>query len=273
MKTFGVALILAFAIFSASADQDLSKFIVNGEDASIKDFPFLAKVWNLNWAACGGAIISTRSVLTVKINLSLNDYRLIKSFQAAHCFVLINGRATGVSIVVGSSRRRGEGGTRYQSLRTFIHPGYVSGPLLNDVAVVRTVSRIIYGELVQPIAMSSAFVGAAVEGVFAGWGADSYGLMPRRADLLQRMDFRTISNEQCREMYSVTHRGQFVVDQKLCILSGPRTSVCSGDSGTPLVVNGAVVGVTSWRTMPCGDGLPDVFIRVATVRPWIISVI
>ena len=126
----------------------------------------------------------------------------------------------------------------------------------------------------QPIPLSNENIGVGVEGSFAGWGFVGYGpVLPRRATILQKMPFRTISNDQCRDMYSVTHRGQFVVDQKICILSGPRQSVCGGDSGTPLVVNGQVVGVLSWRTNPCGDGLPDVFIRVSEVRDWIFSVV
>lgn len=194
-------------------------------------------------------------------------------FQAAHCLDARISRPALVSVVVGSSHRRGEDGQRHSALRLFIHPEYMQTSLVNDVAVIRTISRIVFTDLVQPIQLRVAEVEVGTEGIFVGWGADSYGLLPRRADLLQQMNYRTISNEQCREMYSVTHRGDFVVDQKLCILSGPRTSVCSGDSGSPLVVNGEVAGVVSWRTMPCGDGLPDVFIRVSYVRDWILSVV
>lgn len=153
-----------------------------------------------------------------------------------------------------------------------LHPDYVSGPNIYDVAVIRTATRMTFGALVQPIPLARSFVQAGTEGVFTGWGFIGYGFpFMRRADLLQKMYVRTITNEQCKEMYSVTHRGEFVVDQKLCILAlaGPRTSVCGGDSGSPLVVNGAVVGVTSWRTIPCGDGLPDVFIRISVVHDWI----
>lgn len=154
-----------------------------------------------------------------------------------------------------------------------MHPEFERDSLVFDVAVIRTVSRFTFGELVQPIALSTAHIEAGAEGVFTGWGFIGYGLLPRRADLLQKMYIRTISNEVCHEMYSVTHRGPFVVDQKLCILSGQRTSVCGGDSGSPLVINGMVAGVLSWRTMPCGDGLPDVFIRIPTVQDWIVSVL
>jgi hypothetical protein len=158
-------------------------------------------------------------------------------------------------------------------LRLFLHPQYDTETLQNDVAVIRTVSRIIFGDLVQPIPLSNEVAGEGVEGTFTGWGFVSYGILPRRADLLQQMPYRTISNEQCSDMYRMTGHDWRVVDQKLCILSGFRQSVCGGDSGSPLVHNGAVIGVVSWRTMPCGDGLPDVFIRVSAVFDWILSVV
>lgn len=173
--------------------------------------------------------------------------------------------------MVGSSHRSGAGGQRHRALRIFLHPDYIPGPNFYDIAIIRTATRFTFGENVQPIQLANRDTGPGEVGVFTGWGFIGYGLLPRRADILQKMNFRTIPNELCKEMYSVTHRGQYVVDQKICILSGPRTSVCGGDSGSPLVIDGAVVGVTSWRTMPCGDGLPDVFIRTSFVRDWIFS--
>lgn len=153
---------------------------------------------------------------------------------------------------MGSSYRRGQGGTRHSAVRIILHPEYVPGPNVYDVAVIRTLTRFVFSERVQPIPLNRDYIPEGTLGVFTGWGFVGQGILPRVATQLQKMNIRTISNEQCAEMYSVTHRGDYVFDQKLCILSGQRTSVCGGDSGSPLVVNGAVVGVTSWRTMPCG---------------------
>lgn len=154
-----------------------------------------------------------------------------------------------------------------------MHPQYDQESLVYDVAVIRTVTSFTFGELVKPIILSSLNIPAGAEGVFTGWGFIGWGFRPRRADLLQKMYIRTIPNELCSEMYNDTRHGQLVVDQKLCILSDRRTSVCGGDSGSPLVLNGMVAGVLSWRTMPCGDGQPDVFIRIPFVQDWIKSVI
>lgn len=111
----------------------------------------------------------------------------------------------------------------------FLHPGFVPGPNVNDVAVIRTISRFQFGRLIQPISLSNNFIGVGVPGTFVGWGYVGYGaILPQRADRLQKMYTTTLSNEDCRERYSVTHRAEFVVDQKLCVVSGPRTSVCGG---------------------------------------------
>lgn len=174
------------------------------------------------------------------------------SFQAAHCLIARVSLPFAVTVVVGSSYRQGQGGTRHSAARIILHPDYVPGPNVYDVAVIRTLTRFVFSNVVQPIPLSSRYIPEGTLGVFTGWGFVGQGILPRRAELLQKMNIRTISNEQCAEMYSVTHRGDYVFDQKLCILSGQRTSVCGGDSGSPLVVDGEVVGVTSWRTQPCG---------------------
>lgn len=69
MKFTLLGLVLSLLAVSAPADQNVAEFVVNGEDASIEDYPYMAKVWNLFFPACGGAILNQRSVLTVKFHL------------------------------------------------------------------------------------------------------------------------------------------------------------------------------------------------------------
>ena len=68
MKLIAIATIFAVSAVFSSGYEIVSEQVVNGEDAAIQDFPYLAKVWNLNWPACGGSIITSRSVLTVSFN-------------------------------------------------------------------------------------------------------------------------------------------------------------------------------------------------------------
>lgn len=69
MRLAVFAFVLAVAVVGTSAiDQNVAEFVVNGEDASIEDYPYMAKVWTLMLPACGGAILTQRSVLTVNLS-------------------------------------------------------------------------------------------------------------------------------------------------------------------------------------------------------------
>lgn len=65
MKFIAFALFLSFFATLISADGAVSEFVVNGQDADIRDYPYMAKVWTITWPNCGGAILNQRSVLTV----------------------------------------------------------------------------------------------------------------------------------------------------------------------------------------------------------------
>lgn len=60
-----LVILCAFVAFAASADEG-SNYIVGGEDASIEEYPYMAGVVNLGFSSCGGSIITSRSVLTVR---------------------------------------------------------------------------------------------------------------------------------------------------------------------------------------------------------------
>jgi secreted trypsin-like serine protease len=64
---FTSIILLISLIFSSHADEDISKSVINGEDASIEDHPYMAHVFTLFMSTCGGSILNTRNVLTVKL--------------------------------------------------------------------------------------------------------------------------------------------------------------------------------------------------------------
>lgn len=64
---FSSIILLIFLIFSSSAYEDISKSVINGENASIEDHPYMAHVFTLFLSTCGGSILNTRSVLTVSV--------------------------------------------------------------------------------------------------------------------------------------------------------------------------------------------------------------
>lgn len=148
-------ILLGFFVALSSSSENGAEFIIGGEDASIEQYPYMAGVLNLGVKYCGGSIISSRNVLT-----------------AAHC-ILIRA-APAISVFVGSSRRRGQGGITHRALRLFIHPEYVYTPepfqMQADIAIIRTLTQIQFGALVQPIALGSIFVPSSSPVVLTGWG-------------------------------------------------------------------------------------------------------
>ncbi|KAG5669744.1 hypothetical protein PVAND_000038 [Polypedilum vanderplanki] len=258
MKFIALTSFFFICLISFSFQEELSQFIVNGENANIQDHPYMVNIASTGFSYCGGAILTQRSVVT-----------------AAHCLLGVLSRPFLVTATVGSSYRNGRDGQSYRALRLFSHPDFVYPPYVNDIAIIRTTTRIQLSSFVQPIPLAGYdYIGINVSGIFTGFGVSGYGpILVRLPNQLQKMNTTTISNDECREKYKVTDRYDWVVDQKLCVISTPRTSVCAMDSGGPLVINGELAGILVWRIFPCGDELPDVFVRISAVRQWINSVL
>lgn len=54
--------------------------------------------------------------------------------------------------------------------------------------------------------------------------------------------------------------------------TAPGVATCTGDSGSPLVQEGVVVGVVSWGIVPCGyPGAPSVYTRVSSFVDFILQ--
>lgn len=233
-----VSILLFTALSPSSAELGVLHLIVHG-GLGLKIF--------LTWLRFGtqfGQIVEVKSS-----PLKVFDSKWVIGMQS------ITSRFQDVSVAVGSSHRSGNSGQRHTALRLCTHPDYVSGPNVYDVAIMWTTTRMVFSNVVQPISLSNVEIGVGSEGIFTGW----------RFILLHNM-----------LTFNKWIFGQFLmfnVDQKICIFSGFRQSVCGCDSGSPLVINGAVAGVVRLQIIPCGDGLPDVFIRMSAVRDWIMSMI
>lgn len=78
---------------------------------------------------------------------------------------------------------------------------------------------------------------------------------------------QTLDNEECENRWPSFRK--LIFDSSLCTVNPGRVAVCTFDSGGPLVLNGTLVGVTSWTAGNCRGGAPDVFARVAHHVDWI----
>lgn len=67
MKFLAIATFVAFCAVCSSTDQDVAGLVINGQDADIRDYPYMANVFHFTLPTCGGAILTQRSVLTVSL--------------------------------------------------------------------------------------------------------------------------------------------------------------------------------------------------------------
>lgn len=88
-----------------------------------------------------------------------------------------------------------------------------------------------------------------------GWGKDS-NTNPTSPHLLKQLDTQV--------------QGQCGADDELCVQQSATATVCGGDSGTPALVDGAVVAVTSRGPIgDCGAGGFTVYTALAPHLDWI----
>ncbi|KAF4043246.1 Trypsin [Phytophthora infestans] len=99
----------------------------------------------------------------------------------------------------------------------------------------------------------------------AGWGYTKEHAVP---DTLQVVDVKIILDNECVK-YSVN------TDVTLCAGTEHGEGVCYGDYGSPLIANGAVVGIASnvsLSDVSCGDQ-PELYIRVSEIRDFVTDVV
>lgn len=89
-------------------------------------------------------------------------------------------------------------------------------------------------------------------------------------DIMQWLQKPTMSNTSCRLAHSIGNRSR-IQDSNICTDNASGMGSCTGDNGGPLVAGSAVIGVFSW-SVPCAQGLPDIYTRVSSHVVWINSI-
>lgn len=159
-----VAAVCAVINRSFSVPLDTER-IIGGETAQMGQFPYIIslRIMSINEKSnvstiaisyshiCGGSILTNRWAIT-----------------AAHCTQLPS-TPQSVIIVVGAHQYEGDG-IRYRLDRFINHPEYDPDLTENDVALLRTQSRIQFSYRVRPIAISRKYVNGGMPAVVSGWG-------------------------------------------------------------------------------------------------------
>ncbi|XP_053661097.1 chymotrypsin-2-like [Anopheles marshallii] len=252
-----VALIVGFLALAVSGDlatsdplyQQWRGRIVGGSYARDGDFPYQASFRTGDGMhICGGAVLNQQWVIT-----------------AGSCMA---GRTTSDTRVIVGAYRLSQGGFNMGLRRIIIHPNFASETLANDVAVVRVSSPIVFSDAVQGVQLGSYYINVAYGALVSGWGRMEFS-NPQFPDNLQYIAVNVISQLECRARFVAPYDAR-IYDSTLCSSSPIGQGTCLGDAGSPLVHGAELHGIVSWG-IPCGEGYPDVYARVASHRGWILA--
>ncbi|MFE7801215.1 serine protease [Nocardia sp. NPDC057440] len=210
-------------------------------------FPYMVAVL-LPRIMCGGALVDLEHVVT-----------------SAAC---VDGLFPSQVTVHAGSNRYYTGGVTAKVATISVHPNYNKHTYDSDIAVLTLSSALTAGPSIAPIpipAADSGYPAADTLGVITGFGAvdSAYTL----SDYLQQAHIVTYSLPACLTMKPE------LTSNMMC--AGDPESVkdaCPDDSGSPLAVEGVLVGVYSLGSS-CGLDAPNpsspLFTRVSNFTTWI----
>nr|ACO15288.1 Trypsin-1 precursor [Caligus clemensi] len=231
--------------------------IVNGEDASLNEYPFMAALFNRNRHFCGGSIIDPKHILTAAhcvAHMTKSDVRHLRVHLGEHD--------------IKSNYETGVRKLRVQ--RIIRHKRFSASTLHNDVAILTLRESVSYFDAIQPICLATdnsvRYEGDAV--TVAGWGTIGEG--GRQSRTLQKVDVTVWRNFECAASYG--NRAPGGIQSHMLCASRPGKDSCSGDSGGPLFICEGVctqVGIVSWGIGCAREQFPGVYTRVTALYSWI----
>lgn len=226
----------------------LHKRIIGGREADPNKWAWMAALLRRETGEhyCGGALISTRYVIT-----------------AAHCTDGL--KAANITIRLGAHniQEPSENVRDIEVSRIREHPGFQKDTFMNDIAVLRLKRPVKFDEYIRPVCLperdDESYFGK--NAVATGWGTQTFG--GPYSEVLREVKLVVWNNTECDNRFA-----QPITEVFLC--AGPKKrqgDACQGDSGGPLMVQSTskqwiLVGVISWG-IKCGEpGVPGIYTRI-----------
>ena len=253
--------IFAVSLSSPSVLADIKTKIINGEEVTQGNWPFMVALVSKNMDAykghfCGASFIGDRYVLT-----------------AAHCIEAKSHEDVEVVIGVSDLSSPDTAKHRYAVEQIYAHESYSKEPVSNDIAIIELAQAPSESKvtLVDGYARGNLAVGQVL--TVMGWGDQN----PSEEEIsqtseLHKVNVPLVDQDQCTQ---VPHDGYAEIgDDAFCAgyKEGGRDA-CSGDSGGPLMLpnNGKYeqLGIVSWGEGCAQPNAYGVYTNVSYFEDWI----
>lgn len=262
---------------------DLTEKIINGEEASLGEYPWIAameyqtdaglRVW------CGGTLINDRYVVTAAHCVKgIGNNRLVNIRLGEH-----NLQTDPDCVTTETGQICADSMQSFKPAEIVAHPEYIVGSKeqYNDIALIRLDRKVAFSSYILPIclpggnALTKKYEGAKM--IVAGWGRTENGTS---SNVKMWVQIVVMSTAECQPKYQ---RQLTLSENQMCAGGVDRKDSCRGDSGGPLMVTDSVVrnrpsaqwalaGIVSIGPKICGSvGNPGIYTRVGPYVSWILD--
>ena len=278
---------------SLSALSNDEHYIVGGEGAKSKDFPWMVSLvsdfdidekFNPTGHFCGGSLIHPEWVLTAA-HCFINSQKIFFGYFEGRCPVDEERISTKMYAIIGHTRLTEADRDDIQIIDVIIptnDPSYDCHSKENDLALVRLSKPVQLGENIDIIELAgpedSSLFAPEKDAVVAGWGLTTpFSEKDPKIDIsdtLNKLPLPIVSNQVCNSFKS--WKG-FVNETSMLCAGYPQGEIntCEGDSGGPLMVQNPQgdylqVGIVSFGHRPCNEEHKySVYTKVSEFRDWI----
>eukprot|EP00116_Pleurobrachia_bachei_P006552 sb/3466814/ len=250
--------------------------VVNGDDASVGDFPFLVLIlatsaYSADGEAmnqCGGSIISDRIILTAA-HCVVRDIAVTDSSGATTDEAFF---PSAITVTAGEGDQTTDESSEQSMTASgiIVHEDYDGTTVANDIALIILDKALTLNTKVAKIELpegdASSFYADGAAITVAGWGTTETGEV---SDTIKSLAYEVKTDAACKEEYSD------LLDGMLCTGKKPMTSkrAGTGDSGGPLFTKNGTewlqLALVSWGPSEITETSWDVNSNVNYYRDWI----
>lgn len=165
-------------------------------------------------------------------------------------------------VILAGTVNRTSGGIRYKVVQAIMHDKeWDADNFGNDIGLIKVAKKIKFTDKIQPVGLNHKHIKPDMWLTLCGWGRthnDGHSI-----EDLHYIDLKIIDRKKCQSM----HKHE-IKDYMMCSLTRVGEGSCKGDSGSPLLLDGRLAGISSWGKK-CGHGNPNVYTRVEYFIDWV----